>query len=92
MCPVKMYPLRTQVHFKPRAARRLVELVASGLLAFSFSVASADTLPSYQELKAAHRSSFISVQDRRGEQIALVRGNYKSMQLEWTALEDWCSG
>ena len=54
-----------------------------------FGTAGAVELPYFQELKASHRSSLTAVLDRRGENIAYVRSDLKSLQLEWTALEDF---
>ncbi len=45
-------------------------------------------LSTLSDLRAQHRSSLVSVLDRRGEPLAQLRQDHRQLQLDWLALED----
>lgn len=68
---------------KIRAAAGVAALVAGGLVA-----GSAQALPSFEAVRAAHRPSDVTVLDRQGTPIQTLRVDPSVRRLGWVALQD----
>lgn len=67
---------------------RTMKVLTAFLLILALLPTAASALPSFQEVKSAHRSSDALILDRRGEVIHELRIDSKGRRLDWIELKD----